>query len=961
MSALFISAAHKSSGKTMVSVGLTAAFTARGLKVQPFKKGPDYIDPMWLARASGRPCYNLDFNTQDDDEILATFARHAMEADLSLIEGNKGLHDGVSLDGADSSAALARRLGAPVVLVVDTLGMARGVAPLLAGYKAFDPQVNIAGVILNKVGASRQETKLRQAIERYTDIAVLGAIGRDEGPRVEERHLGLTTPLECPALTETIARLRAAVERGVDLDRLQTIARSAPAPVAKITVETRAKPDVRIAIARDEAFGFYYADDLEALERAGAELVYFDAIRDRQLPACDGLFIGGGFPETSAARLSGNSALRMQIKDALRAGLPCYAECGGLMYLTRSIEWDGKRHEMVGVVPADTRMEKRPQGRGLVKLEETDAAPWGRVDNEIRAHEFHHGALYNIEPTSRFAYRVRRGHGVDGVHDGFVVGNLLASFTHLRDTQAHHWAQRFVSFVRNVKQQRGNSAATPLFSPPPASSVDATPMPAPSTSGDHAAARSGGALPALPIALNVSAQWGIVVGGNIDAARHAEMLLRAGAAVTVFSSSLCSEFVALRERFSFEHVARLPARRAELEGVAICAIALDDVQAQERVRALAKQAGALVNVAGNPALCDFTFPSIIDRAPLMIAIASGGASPLLTRILRARIESTIPAHYGKLAEFVRAHRADVVAHIDDGRARLRFWERVLEGPIAELVLAGDADRAASALVDELRSSTRGDDRICGEVYLVGAGPGDPDLLSFRALRLMQKADVVLYDNLVESAIVDLVRRDAERIYVGKRSGDHALPQEEIVDLLVRLAQQGKRVLRLKGGDPFIFGRGGEEIEKLAENRIPFQVCPGVTAAIGCAAYAGIPLTHRDHAQSVVFVTAHGKNGPLDLDWSALAKPGQTAAVYMGLSRIEKLMHEFEAHGADPDTPAAIVDNGTRPNQRVVAGTVRTLAEKARAAQLRGPTIVIVGSVVTLRDRLDWYNSTKSQN
>lgn len=248
----------------------------------------------------------------------------------------------------------------------------------------------------------------------------------------------------------------------------------------------------------------------------------------------------------------------------------------------------------------------------------------------------------------------------------------------------------------------------------------------------------------------------------------------------------------------------------------------------------------------------------------------------------------------------------------------------------------------------------------GEVYLVGAGPGDPDLLTFRALRLMQKADVVLYDNLVDARIVEMARREAERIYVGKRRGDHALQQEEIGDLLVRLAREGKRVLRLKGGDPFVFGRGGEEIEKLAEHRIPFQVCPGVTAAIGCSAYAGIPLTHRDHAQSVVFVTAHGRNGPLDLDWSALAKPGQTAAVYMGLSRIEQLMSDFEKHGADPDTPAAIVDNGTRPNQRVVTGTVRTLAEKARAANLKGPTIVIVGSVVALRDRLDWYSALASR-
>ncbi len=438
------------------------------------------------------------------------------------------------------------------------------------------------------------------------------------------------------------------------------------------------------------------------------------------------------------------------------------------------------------------------------------------------------------------------------------------------------------------------------------------------------------------------------------------MLLRAGAQVTVFASELSGDLALLREKFAFEHVARRPAKAAELEGVALCIVATGDAAADERARDLAKAAGALVNVADRADLCDFILPSIIDRDPLMVAISTGGASPLLGRMLKARLEATIPAAYGRLADFVRGSRAMVNAKLATGAARRRFWEGVLDGPVAERVLAGDAYGANSALEDELgRASAQGEAAMRGEVYLVGAGPGDPDLLTFRALRLMQKADVVLFDNLVDPAIVDLARREAERIYVGKRMGYHALAQQEIGDLLVRLALQGKRVLRLKGGDPFVFGRGGEEIETLASHRIPFQVCPGVTAAIGCAAYAGIPLTHRDHAQSVVFVTAHGKNGPLDLDWSALARPGQTAAVYMGLSRIEQLMDEFVKHGADPDTPAAIIDNGTRPNQRVIAGAVRTLAELARAADLRGPTIVIVGSVVTLRDKLDWYKTAGS--
>lgn len=449
MSRIFVSAMHKSSGKTMLSVGIESALAARGLNVRAFKKGPDYIDPMWHAHATGRACYNLDFNTQSATEILATVARASAGMDIAVVEGNKGLHDGVDVKGRDSSAALARLLQTPVVLVVDTLGMTRGVAPMLLGYRSFDPQVNVAGVILNKVGAARQEAKLRQAIELYTDIPILGVVGRDAGPRIEERHLGLTTPSECPQLAKAIGGLRAAVERGVDLDRLVVIAASAPALPAATTAAVLQHPrDVRIAVARDQAFGFYYADDLTALERAGAELVFFDALRDAHLPACDGLFIGGGFPETSAAPLAANRSLRADIGAALRTGLPAYAECGGLMYLTRSISWRGERHPMVGFIPADVVVKERPQGRGLVVLEETQDALWGGGGKTIRAHEFHYAALENVDPASRYAYRVRRGFGVDGVNDGFVLGATLASFSHLRDTDANHWARRFVSFVR---------------------------------------------------------------------------------------------------------------------------------------------------------------------------------------------------------------------------------------------------------------------------------------------------------------------------------------------------------------------------------------------------------------------------------------------------------------------------------------------------------------------------------
>ena len=447
MGRLFISALHKSSGKTMISVGLAAAFRARGLAVQTFKKGPDYIDPMWLAHASGRACYNLDFNTQEPQEIVASVTRNAQGADVALIEGNKGLHDGVATDGRDASAALAKLTRAPVVLVVDTLGMTRGVAPMLMGFRAFDPDVRIAGVILNKVGTARQETKLRQAIEAYCDMPILGVVGRDAAPAVEERHLGLATPAECGRLDAIIAHLADVVSKGVDLDRVLAAADISPLPMPT-PLSAAAPADITVAIARDAAFGFYYADDLEALERAGARLVFFDALKDPLLPDCDGLFIGGGFPETQAEALSANASLRADIARALAGGLPAYAECGGLMYLARSLSWRGRTFDMVGAVPGDVVMHERPQGRGLVVVEETADAPWPAGAGPIAAHEFHYASLENVDPHARYAWTMRRGHGIDGARDGIIVGNLVAGFTHFRDTSRNRWAQRFATFVR---------------------------------------------------------------------------------------------------------------------------------------------------------------------------------------------------------------------------------------------------------------------------------------------------------------------------------------------------------------------------------------------------------------------------------------------------------------------------------------------------------------------------------
>jgi len=463
MSRWLVSAAHRSSGKTTVSIGLCAALRRRGLSVQPFKKGPDYIDPMWLTLAAGRACRNLDPHLAGLDEIEAAFLRHAGHADASLVEGNLGLHDGMAADGSDSNAALACRLGLPVVLVLDARGTSRGIAPLVLGYQAFEPRLRIAGVILNRVGGARHEGRLREALERYTDVPVLGAIGEDPRLAILERHLGLVPGNEAQDAARIVETLADAIAASVDLDALldATAPRAGESPTLQTADAPALRPArsddarLRIGIAQDEAFGFYYVDDLEALQAAGAELVPFDTLRDAAPPEVDGLFIGGGFPEALAARLAANQALRGALRERIEAGLPVYAECGGLMYLARSIRWHGERHEMVGAIPADVVMHDRAVGRGYVRLQETDAFPWpsGPIDT-VRGHEFHHSGLENVAPELRYAYRVVRGHGIDGSRDGIVHRNVLASYAHLRSVGGNRWPQRFVQFVRGVAAAR---------------------------------------------------------------------------------------------------------------------------------------------------------------------------------------------------------------------------------------------------------------------------------------------------------------------------------------------------------------------------------------------------------------------------------------------------------------------------------------------------------------------------
>jgi len=459
----------------------------------------------------------------------------------------------------------------------------------------------------------------------------------------------------------------------------------------------------------------------------------------------------------------------------------------------------------------------------------------------------------------------------------------------------------------------------------------------------------------LPIFLDINGKTVVVDGGGTVAARRVERALLAGAKVHVFDAQLCDEFRTLSQNPNLTHFARA-VEAPDITGAIVAYGASEDEARDKVLYDAAKAAGVLSNVADVSEYCDFITPSVVDRSPLVVAISSGGTAPVIARILRARIEALLPPAYGHMAQFMGRFRADVLRKIKTPRLRRRFWERMIDGPAGDMFLAGDAKGAEQQLKSVLDGNAENDaSHNKGEVYLVGAGPGDPDLLTFRALRLMQRADVVLYDRLVGDDIIDLLRRDAERIYVGKLPKQHTMAQEDISQLMVDLAKQGKRVLRLKGGDPFIFGRGGEEIETLAENNIPFQVVPGITAASGATAYAGIPLTHRDYAQACVFVTAHGREGVLGLDWDVLLRPAQTVAIYMGLSSLQFLGEQFVKRGADPGTPAAIIDNGTRANQRVAVGTISDLHEIATRNEMTGPSMIVIGDVVRLRDKLRWFS------
>lgn len=468
----------------------------------------------------------------------------------------------------------------------------------------------------------------------------------------------------------------------------------------------------------------------------------------------------------------------------------------------------------------------------------------------------------------------------------------------------------------------------------------------------------------LPLFHRIAARPCLVIGGGDVALRKVRTLCEAGAHISVIAPAisqgivdLALEYPALLSLFEREY------HKGDLDNVVLVIAATSDQPLNAAISAEAQQRNIAVNVVDNPALCSVIFPAIVDRSPIQVAITSSGASPVMTRLLRGRIEALLPGNLGVLAKLAARYRDKVKNVLAGENQRRRFWETVLDGDVAEAVYAGNDSRADQQLqvqLETMAGDANAEIKASGEVYLVGAGPGDPDLLTFRALRLMQQADVVLHDRLVSPQVLAMVRRDAERIYVGKRAGDHAVSQQNINGLLVDLAKQGKRVLRLKGGDPFIFGRGGEEIERLAEEGVNFQVVPGITAASGCASYGGIPLTHRDFSQSVQFITGHKKDYKLDLNWSSLAVPNQTLVFYMSLVSLGDICTELVKHGLPSDTPAALVEKGTTPEQRVVISDLTNLADKVTGLKVRAPTLLIIGHVVSLQSKLAWFNTETNQ-
>ena len=454
----------------------------------------------------------------------------------------------------------------------------------------------------------------------------------------------------------------------------------------------------------------------------------------------------------------------------------------------------------------------------------------------------------------------------------------------------------------------------------------------------------------FPISLKLQQQRCLIVGGGHIAYRKAGLLQKAGAIIDVVAPAIDAALLELVQQSQGHYEAAAFNTEIPLRQYRLVIAATDDAAINRQVFEACEAENVLVNSVDDPPHCRFMVPAIVDRSPLLISVATNGASPVLSRQIRTQLETSIPHGMGKLASFSGQWRAEVKAKIQNPDERRIFWENLYASPLKEQVFNDNLQEANRLIEQALQEWTTPK----GEVYLVGAGPGDPELLTLKALRLMQQADVVIYDRLVSDPIMELCRRDAEKIYVGKARSNHAVPQEGINALLVKYAQEGKRVCRLKGGDPFIFGRGGEEIEELFAAGVAFQVVPGITAASGCSAYAGIPLTHRNYAQSVRFLTGHLKEGSPELPWSELVYENQTLVLYMGLVGLEKICQKLIAHGQRPDMPVALVSKGTTPEQKVVVGTLADIASKVTEHQIQAPTLTIIGEVVKLREQLQWH-------
>ncbi|MEC7885867.1 MAG: siroheme synthase CysG [Pseudomonadota bacterium] len=463
----------------------------------------------------------------------------------------------------------------------------------------------------------------------------------------------------------------------------------------------------------------------------------------------------------------------------------------------------------------------------------------------------------------------------------------------------------------------------------------------------------------LPLFIKADQKKCLIIGGGEVVSRKLPSLIKANLRITIVSPSINDDIkLQIKQNKDIKHISR-EFEKSDISDQFIIIVASSDNKVNIEATKIAKHKKILVNMAEDAKEGDTLLPSIVDRDPIKIAISSGSASPILTRLLKNKLETLIPFYFSDLANIMMEYRSKVKERFKKILDRRTFWENFLEGPISEMVLSGQEEKARDALDEALKN--KNEQKKMGEVYLVGSGPGDPELLSFKALRLMQKADVVVYDRLVSEPIMNLIRKEAKKIYVGKQKADHSMPQESINELLARLAMEGKKVLRLKGGDPFIFGRGGEEIESLINDNIPFQIVPGITAASGCSSYAGIPLTHRDYSQACVFVTGHLKDGTVNLNWNMLAHEKQTLVFYMGLHGSKVICSELIKHGLDKDTPAALITQGTTKKQKVYLSDLENLPDMIMSNKIEPPTLLIIGKIVNLHKKLRWFNPLADLN